>query len=132
MWNVFMKPKSQNSEQTIFIAWLLREKGEKDPKNPNKKSYYLPDPLLTDIFHNIFLDPKIVEVANMTLEVFRCFQAFFEYINIQAKNMELNHKGQIRVLRFNSILGKEYFWQVMAYNLNEQVLSSFSPIHRWV
>jgi hypothetical protein len=121
MWGCFIKNKLSNFEQTIFISWLLREKPEKDPKNQTKKNYFLPDNLINDIFNKIFIDPNFVEVPSMTFDVFKCFQSFFEYINVQQKNMEMNHRNQFRILKFNSIFGKDYFWHILLYNSNEQV-----------
>lgn len=95
---------------------------EKDLKNSNKKNYFLSDSIIYDVFNKIFIDPIFVDITTMTFDVFKCFQAFFEYINLQEKTIELNHKNQIRVLKFNNILGKDYIWFVLANNPHEQVL----------
>lgn len=122
IWSCLIKNKISNYEQSVFLTWLLKEKMEKDLKNSNKKNYFLSDSIIYDVFNKIFIDPIFVDITTMTFDVFKCFQAFFEYINLQEKTIELNHKNQIRVLKFNNILGKDYIWFVLANNPHEQVL----------
>ena len=123
LWSCLIKNKLGGFEQTLFINWLLREKVEKDKQA--KKTYCLPDTLINEMFNKIFIDPNFVDVPSMSFEVFKCFQSFFEYINIQLKIIEINHRGQFRIMKFNSILGKEYFWHIMTFNQNEQVFFFF-------
>ena len=99
----------------------MKEKSEKDNKTPNKKNYFLSDNLLNEIFNKIFIDPSFVDISLMPFEVFGCFRCLFEHINIQQKNLEINHRNQIRIIKFNNILGKEYFWHILTYNSNDQV-----------
>lgn len=104
----------------------MREKIEKDTKNTNKKNYLLPENLLNDIFNKIFFDPDFVDVRLMSFEVFRCFQSLFEYINVQQKTLEINHRNLFRILKFSNILGRDYFWQILIYNSNERVKNIMS------
>lgn len=122
LWVCFIQNKITNFEQTTFLTWILKEKsGEKDFKNPSKRFYFLADSILYDIFNKIFIDPYFVDISAMPMDIFKCFQALFEYINLQQKTLEFNHRNQMRVLKFQTILGKEYFWTVLGYNQNEQV-----------
>ncbi len=100
----------------------MREKNERDAKNPNKKNYCLNENLLNEVFNQIFVDPHYVMIDTMPFELFNCFQNLFEYINIQQKSLEINGRNQIRILKFNNILGKDYFWHILINNSNEQVL----------
>ena len=117
LWNCLVRNAVSDIETNAFLTWIIKYK----ENSARVRTYVLGDALLKQVFHSILCDPQSMDnFTNMSLEVFKCFEKIFEYINEKEENIEVL-KNSYRVLRFDQLVGLEELWQILLNCTNEKV-----------
>lgn len=118
LWNIFVKSAVSELETTTFLQWITKYK----ENSSKQKTYILGSPLLKQIYSNILCNQQMMDnFANISLEIFKCFEKLFVFINEKEEYLEIAKSGSYRVYKFDQLIGVEYLWQILLNCTNEEV-----------
>lgn len=104
-------------EQNLFLNWLIKTK----ETSSSKRTYSFSDSMMKTIFLSIISDKVLMEdYVNLTPEIYNCIQTLFEIVNSNEDFLE-TYKLVKRVIKYDSIYGMDYFWNILIKCSNETV-----------
>lgn len=118
LWNIFFKKNIKESDQSIFLNWIIKERNDKEGKLRN---FIMPENLLIDFFETYFKSYSCYELNRNSEEFFKFYQILFEFVNSYRKFLDFNNKNFVRVLKFNFLIGIDFFWNILQFSSDDQV-----------
>lgn len=118
LWNSFFRKNVQESDQNLFLNWIIKERNDKDGKIRN---FIMPETLLIDFFETYFKNYSCYELNRNSEEFFKFYQILFEFTNSHRKFLDINAKNFVRVLKFNFLIGVDFFWNILQFSSEDQV-----------
>lgn len=119
LWNIFFRKNVKESDQTIFLYWIIKERSEKDGKLRN---FNMPENLLSEFFESYFKSFACYEMNKNSEDFFKFYQTLFEFVNFNKKFLDINTKNFIRTIKYNSLIGIDFFWNILQFSAEEQVI----------
>lgn len=118
LWIIMIKKAVTPVEQNLFLNWLIKTK----ETSSSKRAYNFSDSMMKTIFLSIISDKVLMEdYVNLTPEIYNCIQTLFEIVNANEDFLENYGKLIKRVIKYDSIYGMDYFWNILIKCSNETV-----------
>mgnify|MGYP000894912163 CR=1 FL=1 len=118
LWHALVKNAVSEIETNAFLTWLIKSK----ETSSRQKTYCIGDTLLKQVFNNILCNPQMMDnFTNINIEIFKCFEKFFEIINEKEEYLDISKNNSYRVHKFDHLIGVEIIWQMLLVCTDEKV-----------
>ncbi|EGR34208.1 ubiquitin carboxyl-terminal hydrolase family protein, putative [Ichthyophthirius multifiliis] len=102
-------------EKKKLLKWILVKNGQKNVINEH---------LYVQFVEKILLEKELMKDYNIDKESYEFVRQFLIECNIRnGKSIEINQKNVIFVIKHENIIGKEFFWNVLLFCENQEVLN---------
>ena len=119
LWNVLVKKSITDVEKNAFLSWIVKYKESNYGKG---KTYIINDNLMKAFFQEVLCNKDQMDgFKNLTYDIYRCFEKYFEILNEKYDNIELG-KNYNKVTKYDDLIGHDVLWSILLNCNNEKVL----------
>jgi hypothetical protein len=120
LWNILIKRAITTVESNIFLNWIIKQK--ESNTNETKRNYNFSIDFYKTLFINLFGDKNFMEDQQLTPNIYNCLQNLFDIVNANEDYIDFSSKSSgRRVLKFESLIGLDIFWNVLTKSQNSEV-----------